>query len=309
MEHAQDLHAVLQWHIDAGCDECIADDPIDRFEVSASAPASQPPAQDSPAASQPPAQDSPAASQPPANMSPATAPAGSRQPATAPAGSHPPAHQVSRGTKVDPREVDNNQQVRTAMDLAGQAKSVDDLRDALMGFEGCALKKTATNLVLSDGPVDAKLMFVGEAPGADEDRQGVPFVGPSGKLLNAMLESVGLKREDVLISNTVFWRPPGNRTPTTQESAVCHPFIERLVEIVDPEVLVCVGAPAAHTMLGQTQGISRLRGKWFEFQTTRLSHPIDATALFHPAYLLRTPIKKRDAWADMRMIAKKLSGG
>lgn len=215
---------------------------------------------------------------------------------------------MSRGTKVDPREVDNNQQVRTAMDLAAQASSIDDLRDALMGFEGCALKKTATNLVLSDGPADAKLMFVGEAPGADEDRQGVPFVGPSGKLLNAMLESVGLKREDVLISNTVFWRPPGNRTPTTQESAVCHPFIERLVEIVDPEVLVCVGAPAAHTMLGQTQGISRLRGKWFGFQSTRMSHPIDATALFHPAYLLRTPIKKRDAWADMRMIAKKLSG-
>lgn len=282
MEHAQDLHAALQWHIDAGCDECVADDPVDRFQVSAMAPAPSPaPAQNAPAPS----------------PAPATAPAGSRQPAN-----------ISRGTKVDPREVDNNQQVRTAMDLAAHASSIDDLRDALMGFEGCALKKTATNLVLSDGPADAKLMFVGEAPGADEDRQGVPFVGPSGKLLNAMLESVGLKREDVLISNTVFWRPPGNRTPTTQESAVCHPFIERLVEIVDPEVLVCVGAPAAHTMLGQTQGISRLRGKWFGFQSTRMSHPIDATALFHPAYLLRTPIKKRDAWADMRMIAKKLSG-
>lgn len=213
---------------------------------------------------------------------------------------------VSRGTKTDPREVDNNRQVKTAMELAAAADSVEELRDALLGFEGCALKKTATNLVLADGPADARLMFVGEAPGADEDRQGLPFVGPSGKLLNLMLESVGMKREDIIISNTVFWRPPGNRTPTTQESAVCHPFIERLVEIVDPEVLVCIGAPAAHTMLGQTQGISRLRGKWFKFQTSKMSHPIDATALFHPAYLLRTPIKKRDAWADMRMIGKRL---
>jgi len=277
-----DFGAVLQWHIDAGCDECVADAPVDRFAVSAE----QMPA----AATQPSA----------AGGAPAAAPVKAAQAAhTAPG--------VSRGAKVDPREVDNNRQVKTAMELAAAAQSIDDLRDALAGFEGCPLKKTATNLVLADGPAEARLMFIGEAPGADEDRQGVPFVGPSGKLLNAMLESVGLKREEVLISNTVFWRPPGNRTPTTQESAVCHPFIERLVEIVDPEVLVCVGAPAAHTMLGQTQGISRLRGKWYKFQTPKLSHPIDATALFHPAYLLRTPIKKRDAWADIRMIAKRLA--
>lgn len=276
MDHPQDISAVLQWHIDAGCDECVADEPVDRFAVSAAVPAAAQelePAVSASAAPRAPAQNAPAA---------------------------------SRGAKIDPREVDNNRQVKSAMELAAAAQSIDDLREAMAVFDGCPLKKTATNLVLSDGPADARLMFVGEAPGADEDRQGVPFVGPSGKLLNAMLESVGLKREDVLISNTVFWRPPGNRTPTTQESAVCHPFIERLVEIVDPAVLVCVGAPAAHTMLGQTQGISRLRGKWFSFQTPKLSHPINATAMFHPAYLLRTPIKKCDAWADMRMIAKRL---
>lgn len=280
MEHSSDLHAALQWHIDAGCDECIADEPVDRFQAPASSPA--------------PAEDDSDQNAPVQNAPVQTAPTKQNSPG------------VSRGAKVDPREVDNNRQLRTALELATAAESIDDLRDALAGFEGCPLKKTATNLVFSDGPADAKLMLIGEAPGADEDRQGVPFVGPSGKLLNAILESVGLKREEVLISNTVFWRPPGNRTPTTQESAVCRPFIERLVELVDPQVLVCVGAPAAHTILGQTQGISRLRGKWFTFQTPKLSHPIDATAIFHPAYLLRTPIKKRDAWADIRMVRKRL---
>ncbi|MEX0695597.1 MAG: uracil-DNA glycosylase [Rhodospirillales bacterium] len=272
-----DLHAALQWHIDAGCDECVADAPIDRFQVSQSMTAQ--------AASAPPAQT--------------VAPGEARQ-------SQPG---TSRGAKVDPVEVDNNRQLRTAVELAAAAQSIEDLREALAGFDGCLLKKTATNLVLCDGPADARLMFIGEAPGADEDRQGVPFVGPSGQMLNAILASVGLAREEVMISNTVFWRPPGNRTPTGQEAAVCKPFIERLVELVDPEILVCVGAPAAHTMLGETQGIGRLRGKWFSFQTPRLSHPLAATAIFHPAYLLRTPIKKRDVWADIRMIRARLDGG
>ncbi|MEQ8320007.1 MAG: uracil-DNA glycosylase [Rhodospirillales bacterium] len=296
MQQASELHTALQWHIDAGCDECVADEPVDRFAVSKEAMAKADMAKADMAAAA--SDDAPAA--------PGAAPNTSGQVAASTAASQN-APGISRGAKVNPQEVDNNRQIRTAVEMARAARTIDELRDALAGFEGCPLRKTATNLVLSDGPADARLMFVGEAPGADEDRQGVPFVGPSGKLLNAMLESVGLFREQVLISNTVFWRPPGNRTPTTQESAVCHPFIERLVEIVNPAVLVCVGAPAAHTMLGQTQGISRLRGKWYEFQTSQQSHPIAATAMFHPAYLLRTPIKKRDAWADIRMIAKRLS--
>lgn len=267
-----DLMASLQWHLDAGCDECIADEPLDRFQAAEPEPASAP------------------------AQAPASPPASAPMPA------------VSRGTKTDPAEVDSNQQIKSALEMAAACETVEDLRGALAAFEGCALKKTATNLVLADGPEDAALMFVGEAPGAEEDRQGVPFVGPSGKLLNAMLQSIGMSRDEVIISNTVFWRPPGNRTPTAQESAVCRPFIERLVEIVSPQVLVCVGAPSAHALLGETQGISRLRGKWFSFQTPRLSHPIDATALFHPAYLLRTPIKKRDAWNDVRMISRRLKG-
>lgn len=264
-----DLGAILHWHIDAGCDESIADEPVDRFQVVDDA---LPPA-------------------------PEVAP-----PPTTPKKAAP----ASKGAKVNPADVDNAKQISSAMELAAGAKNIDELREALDKFDGCALKKTASNLVLADGTSDAKLMLVGEAPGAEEDRQGVPFVGPSGQLLNAMLASIGIQRDEVLISNTVFWRPPGNRTPTSQEAAVCKPFIDRLIEIVDPKVLVCVGAPSAHTLLGETQGISRLRGKWFKFQTPKLSHPITATALFHPAYLLRTPIKKRDAWNDLRMIRRKL---
>ena len=283
-----DSHVVLQWHIDMGCDECVADEPINRFEASAQA-ASMATAME---AARAPTPETPTA----ARQNPGSAAVAQSMPA------------ASRGTKTSAAEVDSQLQISNAQHLAENAKTIEELRAAIEGFEGCALKKTATNLVLSDGPVDARLMLVGEAPGAEEDRQGVPFVGPSGQLLNAMLDSIGVSREQVLISNSVFWRPPGNRTPTTQETVVCRPFIERLIEIVHPDVLVCIGAPSVHNLLGQTQGISRLRGKWYTFQTPQMSAPINATALFHPAYLLRTPIKKRDAWHDLLMIKHKLSG-
>ena len=263
MTISQDIGAALQWHIDMGVDECIADAPVNRLQPQPAAP-------------------------------PREAPSAIAVPVDTDVKPPPP----SRGAKVKPRDVDSELQLKTAVEMAGGASTMDALREELSAFDGCALKKTATNLVFADGPADAKLMLVGEAPGAAEDRQGKPFVGPSGQLLNAMLASIGIDRAEALISNTVFWRPPGNRTPTTVEASVCKPFIERLIEIVDPDVLVCVGAPSAHTLLGETQGISRLRGKWYTFQTPRLAAPIDATALFHPAYLLRTPIKKREAWQD-----------
>ncbi len=201
----------------------------------------------------------------------------------------------------------NDQSVKTAVELAAAASSVEDLRAALETFDGCGLKKTATNLVFVDGNPDARVLFIGEGPGAEEDRQGVPFVGPSGQLLDKMLASIGLDRGDALISNTVFWRPPGNRTPTPQETATCMPFVERLIELVDPEVLVPLGGPAAKSLLGETQGIGRLRGRWFSFETPRMSHPVPATPMFHPAYLLRTPIQKRAAWNDLRLIREKLA--
>ncbi len=199
--------------------------------------------------------------------------------------------------------------LRAACDLAAAASTVEELRRALEGFDGCALKKTATNLVFGDGNPDARLILIGEAPGAEEDRQGLPFVGPSGRLLDAMLASIGINRGEVFISNTVFWRPPGNRNPTTTEMATCLPFVERLVELVGPEILVALGGAAAKALLAQNESVGRLRGRWFTFSTPRLPRPVPATAIYHPAYLLRTPAQKRATWRDLLGIRDKLGGG
>ncbi len=190
--------------------------------------------------------------------------------------------------------------------LAAAANNLIELRQALVDFEGCALKATATNMVFGDGNPEARIMLVGEAPGADEDRQGVPFVGVSGQLLDRMLAAIGLDRGSAYITNMLFWRPPGNRNPTTAEIAACLPFVERHIELVDPEILVLVGGTAAKTMLGQNEGIMKLRGRWFNFETGRMARPIPALAIFHPAFLLRSPAQKRSAWRDMLMIKQKL---
>lgn len=200
-----------------------------------------------------------------------------------------------------------NGEVTAAVHLAQASVTVDGLRRALEGFDGCGLKKTATNLVFTDGNPEARILFIGEGPGAEEDRRGIPFVGPSGKLLDKMMASIGLDRADVLISNTVFWRPPGNRTPTVHETAVCMPFVERLIELVDPKILVALGGPAAKSLLAQTVGVGRLRGKWFPYSTPGLARPIEATALYHPAYLLRSPGQKRNTWSDWLDIKRKLA--
>ena len=190
--------------------------------------------------------------------------------------------------------------------IAASATTIEELKAAVAGFDGCALKKTATNLVFGDGNPRAKIVLIGEGPGAEEDRQGTPFVGPSGQLLDKMLASIGLDRDSVYISNTVFWRPPGNRTPTAGETGLCLPFVERLMELIDPEILITLGGPAAKAMLAETAGIGRLRGKWYTYSTPKLSRPVQATALFHPAYLLRSPDHKREAWHDLVMIRDKL---
>ena len=190
--------------------------------------------------------------------------------------------------------------------LAESAGTVEALRQALDSFNGCSLKKTAMNLVFGDGDVRARILLIGEAPGAEEDRRGIPFVGPSGLLLNRMLASIGLDRSRVFISNTVFWRPPGNRTPTPQETALCLPFLERLVEIIDPGIVVTLGGAAAKSLLAQSESVGRLRGRWFPYSTPRLPRPVQATALYHPAYLLRTPAQKKAAWRDLLAIKGKL---
>jgi uracil-DNA glycosylase len=182
--------------------------------------------------------------------------------------------------------------------------ALEDLRAALAVFEGCALKGTATQLVFADGNPQAKIMFVGEAPGRDEDIEGLPFVGRSGKLLDRMLSAIGLDRSSVYIANIIPWRPPGNRTPTPQESQICLPFIQRQIELVDPDILVCLGGPSAQTLLGIREGITKMRGRWFSYHTGK--REIRAMATFHPAFLLRSPLQKRLAWRDFLAIKKAL---
>ena len=189
---------------------------------------------------------------------------------------------------------------RSATALARAAHSLDDLKAALAGFEGCALKATAKSLCFSDGNPAARIMLVGEAPGAEEDRLGLPFVGASGQLLDRMLAAIGLSRaSDVYIANIVPWRPPGNRTPTTQEMMICKPFIERQIELAAPDILVTVGGPSSQALLG-VPGIMAARGKWREYQAG--GRVIPALPTLHPAYLLRNPIAKRQSWLDLRSL-------
>ncbi len=195
--------------------------------------------------------------------------------------------------------------VMAARAAARSAKTLDELRALLEAFEGCMLRATATQLVFADGNPAARVMFVGEAPGRDEDIAGLPFVGRSGKLLDRMIEAIGLDRTQVYIANIVPWRPPGNRTPTPHESAICLPFIHRQIELADPDILVCLGQPSTQTLLETKEGIARTRGRWFKFDTG--SREIRALATYHPAFLLRSPLQKRLAWRDFLAIKKALA--
>jgi DNA polymerase len=165
---------------------------------------------------------------------------------------------------------------------------------------------TAKQLVFADGNPQGRVMFVGEAPGREEDLEGLPFVGRSGKLLDLMMAAIGLNRTTAYIANIIPWRPPGNRTPTPQESQICLPFIQRQIELADPDILVCLGGPAAQALLGTKEGIKRTRGRWFGYPTG--TREIRALATFHPAYLLRSPLEKRFAWRDFLAIKKALEG-
>jgi uracil-DNA glycosylase family 4 len=194
--------------------------------------------------------------------------------------------------------------IASARDAARTAPSLEALRALLEKFEGCALKHTATRLVFADGNPQARIMFVGEAPGRDEDIEGLPFVGRSGKLLDRMIAAIGLDRSKAYIANVIPWRPPGNRTPTPQETQICLPFIQRQIELVNPDVLVTLGNPSTQTLLQTREGIMRTRGKWLNYDTG--TRTIRAIATFHPAYLLRSPSYKRMTWLDLRAIAKAL---
>jgi DNA polymerase len=192
-----------------------------------------------------------------------------------------------------------------ARTAAGQAGTLDELQAMLAAFDGCALKATAKNLCFYRGAAQARLMLIGEAPGRDEDLQGKPFVGRAGQLLDKMLAAIGLSEANAHITNIVYWRPPGNRTPTPQEAQVCRPFLERQVELVAPDLVLLLGGAAANHILGATEGIMRIRGKWREVALGE--RKVRAIATLHPAYLLRTPAAKRLAWRDLLAVKAALS--
>lgn len=191
-----------------------------------------------------------------------------------------------------------------ARSLAASAQSLTELEALLGQYDGCGLKLRATQLVFADGNPDASIMLIGEAPGAEEDRIGKPFVGKSGQLLDRMLAAIGLDRSKVYIANTVPWRPPGNRTPTPEEMALCLPFLHRQVELVAPKVIMTLGGPAMQTLFDTTSGIIKMRGKWANLSIGR--HQAEAVATLHPAYLLRNPAAKEQAWQDMLSLKLKL---
>ncbi|MFG1211198.1 uracil-DNA glycosylase [Xanthobacter flavus] len=276
---------ILAFHWEAGVDVAIGEVPVDRFAESAAEPSR-------PRAPVAPARDAAAIPGSGAPRSPAPSrnqPAYPSAPATPTLVTQPP-----------------DEAVMGAREAARAAASLDELKAILDGFEGCALKRTASRLVFADGNPAAKVMFVGEAPGRDEDQQGLPFVGRSGKLLDLMLAAIGLDRTSAYIANVIPWRPPGNRTPTPQETAVCLPFIARQIELADPDILVCLGGPSAQALLGTTEGITKLRGRFMDYDTG--TRTIRAIATFHPAYLLRTPLGKRFAWRDMLAVEALLAG-
>lgn len=191
-----------------------------------------------------------------------------------------------------------------------KAGSIEELKAELARFEGCPLKYTAMNMVFADGNPKADIMLVGEAPGEDEDRQGLPFVGVSGQLLDRMLASIGLDRNNVYISNVLFWRPPGNRSPTDAELAACLPFAEQHIALVNPKILILLGGVATKTLLRTKDGITKIRGKWTDYtpQLGAENQPaIRCLPIYHPAYLLRQPGAKRQTWADLLQIRQEIN--
>ncbi len=292
------LAALLRWYVAMGVDMALENEPCDRFAQSARAPA--PPAA-GPADFEPArlAQPAPA----PRVLVETSASGGvqqnkeaSKPPRRLPDAPSPPAAQA----RPDPAALSAQTAVLSARELASSAKSLDELHDILGRFDGCALKATATQLVFADGAPGSRLMLIGEGPGADEDRIGRPFVGRAGQLLDKMLAAIGLDRTQVYIANAVPWRPPGNRTPTPQELAICLPFVRRQIELAQPDILVFLGNASAQTLLDTREGIMRLRGIWRQYDCA--GRAIKAMPMLHPSYLLRVPARKREAWRDLRAL-------
>lgn len=197
--------------------------------------------------------------------------------------------------------------LKTAQEIVASTSNLEGLKTAFEAFDGCPLKETAMNFVFADGNPMAQIMLIGEAPGAEEDRRGVPFVGPAGKLLDRMLSAIKLDRSNTYITNILPWRPPGNRNPTDSEISACLPFVEKHIAIIKPKIIVLVGGISAKTLLRRDEGIMRLRGKWLKYQGVSNTPEIPARALLHPAYLLRQPAQKRETWQDLLEIRQRLN--
>lgn len=296
---------VLRWHVDMGADWVLEDVPQDRFaetdhqaRAHAQARALQ--------------AGQPNASQAKTRQASQTTAQRPDHPYPGSSGQSVPSRPVAPPSPLDaapPRPMADptipGLGVETARELATRARSLEELEQAVRSFDGCNLKRTAKNTVFADGHSSARLMFIGEAPGRDEDMQGLPFIGRSGQLLNRMLKAIELDRQSAYIANVLYWRPPGNRTPTPEETETCKPFIQRQIELVNPDVLVFLGAASSKALLGTTDGIRRLRGRWMTYALP--DRDIKAIATYHPAYLLRQPLEKRLSWQDFLAIKAALS--
>jgi uracil-DNA glycosylase family 4 len=272
MSDARDWTELLRWYVEMGVDEAIGEVPVDRTRPRPAQAADQRAVEQ---------RDSP--------------PGAARNAAPSPA-----AMQAARpvaGASVAPGG---------GATLAAAAATLDELARAVAAFDGCALRQTATNTVFADGNPAARLMLIGEAPGGEEDRIGKPFVGRSGQLLDRMLAAIGIDRSSAYITNVLYWRPPGNRKPTPAEIAACLPFVQRHIALIRPAVLVLCGGTAASTLLATTEGITKLRGRWFDLAVDGLDEPVKTIATYHPSYLLRSPERKREAWRDILTIQEEL---
>lgn len=195
--------------------------------------------------------------------------------------------------------------LKNARDICSKAQDLESLKALLLQFDGCNLKNTANSTVFGEGKTNVKIMLIGEAPGADEDRIGRPFVGRCGKLLDKMLSAISVKREECFISNVLPWRPPGNRTPTDDEIAICLPFLKRQIELVNPDFILLLGGIALKSVMDCSDSISRTRGKWLEYSTSQ-GKVIPVLATYHPSYLLRSSSQKSRVWADLLRLKSKM---
>jgi uracil-DNA glycosylase family 4 len=266
MVEMTDALTTLNWLVEAGADEAIADEPVNRLVAKAAV--------------------TPMSVATPRPATPARTPV----PARAPAPSAP---------------LIADDAIGGAMAAAASANSLAELQAALEAFDGCALKRTATNTVFADGVAQAPVLLIGEAPGRDEDRIGKPFVGRAGQLLDKMLASIGLDRKtNAYITNVINWRPPDNRDPSPEEAAACLPFLRRHIELANPQVIILLGAVAARHVVGVSDGIMKLRGRWMDYRVGDRMVPLMPT--LHPAYLLRQPAHKKLAWRDLQSVRDRL---